>query len=146
MFVTYASYEALVDDYAKRIIPFEEYRKYFGKLYGLKFDGYPDFTEKYFESMGAATAEAVKEDTKRRDEFKEKSKHKPKITVVRHESPENIRVYSFDTMKSARAYLSEIVRLGGTYDGVDRVSNGDTHYTLCVSEHEPDIGLLGIQA
>lgn len=47
----YATYEALTKAFEDGDIDDAEYRKYFARTTGQQYDGYPDFTQQYFDSF-----------------------------------------------------------------------------------------------
>lgn len=135
----YESYDRLKADYRDSKVPFEEYRKYLGRLLGVSFAGYPDFTDDYFRDMNAqveADAKACATRVERPEPVRKK-----RVVIVRRGPDDDIRVYSFDTKKSAREYLSSLVEAGGRYSAVDTLSFEDYLYTLCETKHEPDKGI-----
>ena len=44
----YRTYEALKNAFSSNEIDDEEYKKYFARMTGTAFDGYPDFSQQYF--------------------------------------------------------------------------------------------------
>lgn len=51
MSTIYMTYEALKAAFDEGRIDDEEYRRYFSRVTGAKFDGYPDFSRQYFEEF-----------------------------------------------------------------------------------------------
>ena len=107
--MTYGTFEDLKEAFDAGDVPPDEFRRYFSRLTGERFDGYPDFSSRYMEAFLPSGRSSGG-----------RAKRRPRWVVVRSSCDQYANVIRiegamvFGTLKGALGRLSDLASSGGS--------------------------------